>query len=353
MDDMDALDMEIPPDTTDAEDVPIEDTAVDDVEEEEIFVNPYDPLELLFVDLETHLATVTPSICTAAGAMPIPSSSRRNEWQWLMDDLVDDPTPDWGVVWWRSTTYNFVIQPIRDPVHGDYIVVYDDDGCEGIYVFDLDTASRFIVQVPYPITDAGALDFAVDVFQQTEAWALAIAGADRCSDPATLPCDGQTSACAGSLENAHPSDAGLNLQLIFQTVHTYLFNQDATSVALQIQDMADTTGADIVTGDGTTIDSSSAPPGIAVQLRNALDGGLPTFSSTIVSCNDPGDSGTGYSSLCGEANVQGRLSNGSASPCGTPASASSERFIVLELSSSMLGEPTREAAIITAIDILF
>jgi hypothetical protein len=352
--DLDAPDMDGPEDTLEVLDTTIEDTAVDDIVAEEIFVNPYAPLDLLFSDLPTYISSITDRICTTSAAMPIPTSTRRNQWGWLLDDLFDLPV-NWVQIWSRSTTNNFSIQPIRDPVNGDYIVISDDDNCEGIYVFDLDTSSRLVVQVPYPVNDTGAMDLGIGTFQQTGAWVLMIAGADRCSDPTTLPCDGQTSACIGSLENAHTSDAGLNLLLIFQKIHEYLFTGDSTSRALQIQDMADTSAADIVTSDGTTIDSSFPPLGLAVRLRNQLRGrpDLASFSSSIVSCNAPADAGSGYSSLCSEANVQGRHSNGSSSLCGTPAPASSNRYIALELSSTMLGNPTYEADIIIAIDALF
>ena len=46
-----------------------------------------------------------------------------------------------------------------------------------------------------------------------------------------------------------------------------------------------------------------------------------------VSCHDPKDLELGFRLLCGQSNLQGRQTNGSAQPCSESASRSKERFV--------------------------
>lgn len=335
---LDTVDEDDPLDAVDAQDTPSEDVAADDVPTD-TFVNPYDPVDLITsIDLDTLLTTVViGEICTGTGDVINPTSTRRNAWIYLLDELLAPTggTVDWPTVLARSLATNLSVFVLRDPSLGDYVVIVDPDECEGIYVVDLDADEELVVQVPYPVNDTGALELGIHVFQNsgtTGTRALMIAGTDRCYDPDLLPCDGQTTACAGSLENAHYSDTGFNPNTIFHRVHTYFMDWSTDTVMLQIQDQSDASDGHAILSDGTTIKDTSS---LSYLLRDAMRVNLGAYSSQILSCNSAGD--TGYTSTCGTTNAQGRLVNGSTNQCGEDATASANRFILMELSSLMLG----------------
>ncbi len=328
--DMDALDMDTVFDSTDTLDTAAEDTVVDDLPGDDAITNPYYPVTMVTGNLATLIAAdLAAEICTGSSTMPIPSSTRRSDWQRLVNDVLA-ATPNWGTVYARADTYNLDTFVARDPVHGDFVVLVDRSNCEGIYVFDLDATYDVVIQVPYHSTDTGALELGIRVFTENGTRALMIAGADRCMDPDTFLCDGFTMACTGSLEHARYSDAGYYPLLVFQAVHAGLQATYPSSVALQIQGMTDASGANLIVSDGTGfIDSGS----VSILFESALKTRIPAYATTIISCNAPG---SGYTSTCGATNVQARHSNGSSNLCATAASASSNRFVFMELSALML-----------------
>jgi hypothetical protein len=362
--DVDGIEPDTPGDPFDAEDVTVEDLLeedpIEDEQDEDVVVNPYAPLDLVHDDLEAFLTTYFVSgICTGPAEMTVPDAGRRGDWETLLGDIMDDD-PDWGVVWFRASDgpdpgqLDIPTFVVRDPVYGDFVVVTDPDDCAGIYVFDLDASEDLVVQAPYPVQDPETTSLAFRIFLDAGARTLMIAGASRCMDTDTIICSGQTAACAGTLEEARVSDAGFNPQLVFQTVHAFVLDAEPASSSLQVQDQSDASGADIIVSDGTDLDGTGSPPGLSVRMRNALQArtDLGPYSSSIVSCNDPGDESE-YDSPCATANVQGRLSNGSANPCGQPADASAERFVVLELSAFVLTTTSLHDDIVEAAVIVF
>jgi hypothetical protein len=125
-----------------------------------------------------------------------------------------------------------------------------------------------------------------------------------------------------------------NSSLIFQVVHQTLMTADSTSLAVQLMGQSDASGAYAILSDGTTLDGTGMPLGISILLRNALQVAIPGWASDILSCNDPGDA-SGYTSACQVSNMLGRWTNGSSNLCSEAATASADRFVVLEQDASM------------------
>ncbi len=329
----------------DSMDPPADDTAVEDVPAEEM-PDPYDPIVHYTMDLRASIEAIP--ISSDPLTLQVPDSTRRNRWRWFLDDLL---AGNYSGAYSRSVSYDINVFAITDTgtiPNRDYLVAYNDTRGEGIYAFNVAPAHPLAVEVPYPVDDVGTLSEGIEMLRQVDGWALLVAGTTRCSRTDSIICDGTTVACTGTASSFRTSDVAHNPNLMFQNIHTYLPTKDATSIFVQIQGQADSSGAYAIVSDGTTIHSLS---GISVELRNGLRFYLPSYSSEILSCNDSGDA-SGYVSTCGITNAQGRASNGSASPCNTAAVSSSNRFVVLELSTEMRQESTF-AAIADAVGALF
>ena len=321
---------ETPDDPTEEEPAvdPVEDPIEDPVEEEP--ANPYHPLSYASRDLRTDIEAVT--ITSDPTVFAVPPPLRADRWATLVGYILSG---NWSGALTYSLSYSFTVYALHDTVSGrDYIVAYDTGAGEGIYVFDPVTSSALVVEVPYPVSDSGTLAQGIELLRGAAGLALLVAGAERCTSTTTVICDGSTSAC-GSTGSYRESDAAHNPNLVFHRIHDELLSDVTGSVAIQLQGQSDASGAHCIFSDGTTIDGTSAPVR-SIDLRDALRTEIPAWSSAFQSCNDPAD--TSYTSTCQTTNVQGRLSNGSSSPCGTAATSSSDRFIILEQSTEMRAE---------------
>jgi hypothetical protein len=320
------------------EEEPAADPVEDPIEEEP--TNPYSPLDFFTRNLRIDIEAK--NITSDSTVFDVPTAYRSDRWAAIVDDIL---AGDWTGALTLSMGISLTIYAVHDSFSGrDYIVVHDEHHGEGIYVFDPVTTSGLVVEVPYPLTDAGTLAQGIQLLRGAYGRALLIAGATRCTEMSTVICDGTTVAC-GSAESFRESDAAHNPNLIFHRVHDELRTELTASVSVQLQGQSDASGAHAILSDGTTFDGTSTTVH-SIALRDALKTELPTWVSDFYSCNDPADSD--YTSACQTTNVQGRLTNGSTSPCGTAASSSSDRFIVLEQSTEMRDE-TRFDELVNAV----
>jgi hypothetical protein len=224
----------------------------------------------------------------------------------------------------RASSLGYDLWHLADPAAPGLVVVVERTAMlrgGGTFVIDSAAPSRHVVEVPHPISDGGTLEEGVQLFKSLRAGALLIAGAHRCAALASTLCVGAdaTNACAGRLRI---SDAAHFTESYFQAAHEDLFQRWAGSDALSLHTHAETTGEPAVmvsAGTRETLDGS-AP---ANRLRDALR----AAGFAAVSCNTMTDPPP---RLCGESNVQGRLSNGSADACLADAVVAGARFLHVE-----------------------
>jgi len=324
------------------EDVPGEDAAEDDP------FNPFEPIPRVSDDLLSFIRAIP--IVSDPSMLGTPGATRRSNWLGLLDHLLSG---EYATAASEARTLSLQLQAVDDTVSDrSYLVLWDTSRAEGIYVLDPFPLNPLIVEVPYPMTDSGTLDEGVAVLRQVPGWALVVPGATRCTTTSTVTCDGTTLSCSSTPEAFRFSDVAHSTDLIFHLVHRFLDDRDPSAITLQLQGQADASGARVIVSDGTAVHDVSS---ISVQLRNglsdALRPGFPSYADSVRSCNTPADAGT-FTSDCSTTNVQGRWTNGSSDPCGTAASAATDRFLVLELDLDMRA-PEVFDPVATAIAALF
>ena len=237
----------------------------------------------------------------------------------------------------RAAAVNYRLWQLKDAgANRAYAVLVenaDDFRALGTYVFDLNFSRNLLVEVPHPLADAVTLEEGGAVFQATNARALFIAGTHRCANRDASPCSGTTTVCNDGVSGKFKiSDAGHYTDNFFQEAHRAalsLRTKPPLAVSLHGNDVDSL--PDFVLSDGTI--NAAASNSRVNRLRNKLK----TLGASAGSCNFPND---GNLSLCGTTNVQGRLSNGSTSPCKISPTTASGLFIHIEQHINVREDPT-------------
>jgi hypothetical protein len=198
----------------------------------------------------------------------------------------------------------------------------------GILAVNPAPARALVLEAPHGKADLYTETEAAEFFLALKATALLVAGAHRCANSQSSPCDGTTSICSavGSDEPFRESDVAHHPGNLFHAAHEVLHGQLPGSVALQLHGFA--RGAaepHAYVSDGTTALGGPSNPAnkLAASLRT-----IAKDPNAAESCSEPGTP----SSNCGTYNVQGRHSNGSASPCTVAAPTAGGRFLHLDQS---------------------
>jgi hypothetical protein len=331
----------------DGPDVVDEDVA-EDLVEEELF-DPYAPIVHVSEDLLAFVSGLP--IISDPSSFTEPGATRRSSWVGLLNHLMIGEYPD---ALDEAGFLGLELRVVDDTVSGrPFLVLWDTSRAEGIYVFDPEYVNPLVVQVPYPVREAGTLGEGVEVLRQAQGWALLVSGAGRCLMTDTVTCDGTTTACSMAAEPYRISDVAHNPDLIFHLVHRLLADRDSSSIIVQLQGQSDSSGALAILSDGTSIeDVASASVGLRNSLSDSLRPDHPTYADSIRSCNNAADAGL-YTSGCNMTNVQGRWTNGVTDPCNTAATAASGRFVVMELDADLRDSAVYEevaAAVATLFD---
>jgi hypothetical protein len=221
---------------------------------------------------------------------------------------------------------------IEYPGPGGYLVLRERPDAfrgQGTYIVNLHYRRNIVLEAPHPIFDAGTLEEGVRMFEEVQARALFLSGAHRCANEEPTPCGiGKTDACNGRYRT---SDSGHVRASFFQSAHEATLRLPDAPVAISLHEHADKAG-DPVAIVSSGVKTELSPAALPNRLRRILvDLGVEARS-----CNLAGD---GPLRLCGETNVQGRVSNGSAEPCRERAREVSGRFLHLEQDAWLLSHP--------------
>jgi hypothetical protein len=281
-------------------------------------------------DLLAHIDSINGAMPSAAdgGDYLQPNLASRELWREMVDHLLageygaahtDALTKNYQVVLWTDTaTPGNPVHAILERTAGSTSRYW------GTYVFNTaPSRQHLVVQCPHPIADVNTEDQGIRMYRSTSARAYFVAGTHRCNGTTYSTCDGTTTACSGTSEAFRYSDMAHVVESAFQVTAEAMLDDDAYLIVVQPHGFTQGTGdPDVVISNGTT----SAPSGAdyAAAVATALETIDGTLDARVVHLD------VTPSSLWATTNTQGRLLNGSASPCGTPASSATGRFIHVE-----------------------
>jgi hypothetical protein len=195
----------------------------------------------------------------------------------------------------------------------------------GSYVFAVSPARpRLIIQVPHPLYDSNTGAEGWHVFFTVQARAFFLSGTHRCNNALSSPCSGTTTACSSGDAPYRRSDQAHVVDGPFQKTTEAALTRIDSCVFLQPHGFAQLQGdPDLIMSNGT---QKTPPPGrdYLVALRDNMLHVDPSLTFKIAHVD------TGWTRLIATTNTQGRLINGSSSPCGIPATAAGGRFLHLE-----------------------
>lgn len=178
---------------------------------------------------------------------------------------------------------------------------------------------------------------AVDVFQQTGARVLLLAGTHRCANQGVSPCDGTSSVCGDG--RYHVSDMAHVVDAPFQAAHAVFTERFPEMIAISLHGNGSEDCETVFLSNG--IDGDVQPELRSLQQALAQRG---------VQVGVPGSSAC---RLIGGTNVQGRLINGSPHPCTEAATQATGTFIHVEQRRAFREDPAAYGALIDALNDVF
>ena len=212
----------------------------------------------------------------------------------------------------------------------------------GTYIFYPD-GKNVVLEIPHPVFDTHTAQQGIDLFFDSNASFLMLAGTHRNSNSETQKCQSQYhdgdvahTACT-FFQSAHKALSDQTAPLLFLQLHG--FGSDSLST-LQSQCSETNATALVAISEGVSHDGNLSRESFANHLYNALD-----QEGTIQPCLyspalDQNASDPYVSILGGTTNVQGRYTNyqgENPNPCITGANTNTHRFIHLEQSQEVRG----------------
>jgi len=281
-------------------------------------------------DLRSHIDSLLSTLPSANGGdqYQSPSAADRSTWGTLIGSLLQG-TP--GTADSLATTFGYRLLAFENtspPSSGLHYILEPAPGASnywGIYV--LNPAPRrpdLMIMCPHPLYDRNTGKQGTHVYLEVGPRILGISGTHRCNSSLLTPCSGTTTACNSTSERYRMSDQAHTVDGMFQATTAALLGANDSAIQVQLHGFARTaTDPHIIMSNGTA-DSPPALQDYLLALRDNLLVVDPTLTFKI------GHVDTDWTRLLGTTNVQGRLINGSPSPCTFSASSAGGRFLHLE-----------------------
>lgn len=269
-----------------------------------------------------------------------PSDTELTHWRDLVGALVEkdtttarslaaDHAPSYQVISFTDTTSRqtyFLLQEVPTVERG-----------WGSVVVNPDPVRHLAVEVPHPVFDLDTYQQGVDLFLQSGARLLLMAGTHRCSNQAPSPCDGQTSVCNDG--QYHISDMAHVVEAPFQVTHEVMTNQWPKITSLSLHGNGNDDCETVFLSGGVPEESSPVIDDLAQALDNrGVEVGVPGASACP---------------LVGSTNVQGRYTNGASTPCTDAASETEGRFIHVEQRRSFRESSAKYERLIQSVNATF
>ncbi|NAS32733.1 hypothetical protein GTQ40_17265 [Flavobacteriaceae bacterium R38] len=285
-------------------------------------------------DIEVYIGSLIDAVPGSSGNnYKIPTTNELNIWNTVIDAILANNIPE-AVI--QSAGINYQITEFTDITNSSNNVFYileersNKQNHWGIYVFNNNSLrDNLILTAPHILNDTNTGRQTVFCFKNNLARAVFINSAHRCNNNTSSSCSGTTSTC-GTNEAFRVSDLAHNTNSAFQRTIENLFNNITNSVFVQLHGFGKRDSDPYVIMSNGTRETPNID--YAAQIRDALfaEDNVLTFRIAHID--------TDWNRLIGFTNTQGRLINGSVSPCDVSAVNTTGRFIHIEQERSRLRE---------------
>lgn len=270
----------------------------------------------------------------------MPSAADLERWRAVLDALLAEDTTTVDALLAEHLPSYALIRFTEAGTGKQYYLLQEAPAVEtgwGSVVVNPAPERDLAIQAPHPVFDLNTHRQAVDIFEQTGARVLLLAGTHRCANRAASPCDGTTSVCGGGRYRV--SDMAHVVEAPFQVTHAAVTARfpDIVSISLHGNGRDDCETVFLSSGPPETSHPSLRTLQRALQQRGVRAGTPETSSCPLV----------------GSTNVQGRLTNGAPRPCTEAAATATGRFIHVEQRRAFREEPTAYARLIEALNATF
>jgi hypothetical protein len=289
--------------------------------------------------VQDHIANRIPQANSEGFA--VPTTSQLEQWRDVMDLLLTGQSA--AAADSLSLHFpNYRISVFTDTLFSDfqYLMVRESYPVQygwGTFIVFPQYQRDITVAVPHPIYDDNTPYEGIDLFQYTGARFFVMAGTHRCANAAFSGCSGTTGACNNGVQQSFRiSDMAHNTETPFQKAHEAMLALSAHAWFFNLHGHNDNDCADIFLSNGRADDVKASMQGLRDSLvARGIDA---KHTEDGTSCP-----------LTGTTNAQGRLVNGSATPCTTSNVSNTGRFFHIEQSPEIRREQVAYRAMIDEI----
>ena len=256
----------------------------------------------------------------------VPTPGQLKAWQFITESIMKNNVEDAGkMIRQLSFPYEIILFTDKESKR-EYVLLEEEIPLQagwGMFVFDLNSKSSLVLQIPHPLFDGNTEFQGIDAFLQTGAKAFMLAGAHRRTNTEDTPCTQPKSSRSDA--NYPVSDVAHAIATPFHAVHEALVRSHPTMVAVQLHGMASRdTCPNAFMSTGTRRATTNSKRLLACMTEKGVEAEIYNKDSTCT--------------LNALSNVQGRFSNGETSdPCNSNAKTSPEpgAFIHIEQESEL------------------
>ncbi len=281
-------------------------------------------------DLTSHVDSLIAAIPAGSGTGQYqpPGTTQQSQWRTMVETILQG---DISLAAAQAPPLGYLLLDYTDTstlIERKYYVLEKSPSSGnhwGTYVFAVSPVRpRLIIQVPHPLYDSKTGYQGWYVFFTVQARAFFLSGTHRCNNALPSPCSGTTTACGTSNDPYRQSDQAHVVDGTFQKSTEAALTCIDSCVFLQPHGFAQLQGdPDIIMSNGT---QKAPPPGgdDLLALRDNLLLVDPSLKFKVAHVD------TDWTRLIATTSTQGRLINGSSSPCGISATSANGRFLHLE-----------------------
>lgn len=282
------------------------------------------------LDMTAHIDSIIAGMPVGAGTneYQTPTVSQQTEWRSMMDLLLAGDLTQAGT---KAAGFGYRLIRYTDtgalPPRDYHVIEREPAGTNywGTFVFALSPARpRLVIQSPHPRYDTKTGAQGWYVFSTAGARAFFLSGTHRCNSSFFSTCDGTTTSCSEDYTAHRRSDQPHVVDGTFQITTAAMLAAVDSCVFIQPHGFSKlSTDPDIIMGNGTR---KAPPPGrdYLARLRDNLLSVDPSLTFMLAHID------LTWTRLIGTTNTQGRLINGSPSPCNTEAASATGCFLHLE-----------------------
>lgn len=267
-----------------------------------------------------------------SNAFRVPTLGQIKAWQFITQSILENKLED-AQKMITQLSFPYQLTRFTDKFSKREYVLLEENypllAGWGFYVFDLNTKSSLVLEIPHPVFDSNTEFQGIDAFLQTGAKAYLLAGTHRRANTQNTPCTQPKSSDPDA--NYPVSDVAHAVATPFHIVHETIVNTIPTTVTVQLHGMGErdicpnafmSTGTKTVTTNSQKLLDCLIKNGVEAQVYDGK-----------TSCP-----------LTALSNVQGRFSNGETkNSCDTNAKTSPEPGLFIHIEQEPVIRRNRES----------